>query len=361
MKRASLELFARSFRALFVCLLISPLAFAFAQVTVHFTGSITDSSGAALPGASIAIRNEQTDQLTTATSSADGTFAIDLPPGLYTITVSAPRYAARVLRQFAIAPDTGTSLKITLNRGATAAPRAPLPPPPPPPTPVSPNPPVPFPATESAPPQPGNHSVSGRSFLVGHDAEEPGYGLYSYLLFSSTPASDEERNRDLAVIQAFVDLLNDVSDLQSNGVTKAQINVTYLLVTENPKDKIPPADWVLTHYDYPRAKVLLRIFHHNVLGGPYVASSLTPLSQSATAPGHHLWQDMTHVPAAVAASWEKEFERRAARPEFWAPDTRDQALLALRDFISNSASGLTEVDAASASFKTMLTTWLSWK
>jgi hypothetical protein len=360
MKLPSPEIFARSFRAALVCLLLSLSALAFAQVTVRLTGSVTDSSGAALSGVSISIRNEQTDRRTTATSSADGTFAIDLPPGLYTITASAPRYATRVFRQFAVAPESTSSLKIDLSHAATAAARPPEPPPPPP-TPVSPNPPVPFPASESAPPQPGEHSVSGRSFLVGHDPEEPGYGLYSYLLFSSAPASDDEKKRDLAVIQAFVDLLNDVSDLQSNGVAKGQINVTYLLVTETPKDKVPAADWVLSHYDFPRAKVLLRIFRHNVLGGPYVASSLTPLSQSAIAPDHHLWQDMTHVPAAVAASWEKEFERRAARPEFWAPDTRDQALLALRDFISNAASGLTEVDAASASFKSMLATWLTWK
>jgi hypothetical protein len=359
MKLASPEIWARSLCAALVCLLLSLSALTFAQVTVHFTGSIADSSGAALSGVSISFRNEQTDQLTTATSSADGTFAIDLPPGLFTITVSAPRYATRVFRQFAVAPETKTSLKIALSRAPTAAARKPESPRPTP-TPVTPAP-VPFPAADSAPPQPGDHSVSGRSFLLSHDPEEPGYGLYSYLLFSSAPASDDEKKRDLAVIQAFVDLLNDVSDLQSNGVGKGQINVTYLLVTEAPRDKIPPADWVLSHYDFPRAKVLLRIFHRNVLGGPYVASALAPLSQSGIAPDHHLWQDMTHVPAAVAASWEKEFERRAARPEFWAPDTRDQALLALRDFISNSASGLTAVDAASTSFKSMLATWLTWK
>jgi hypothetical protein len=360
MKLASPEIFARSLGVVLVCLLLSLSVPAFAQGTVHFTGSVTDSSGAALSGVSISIRNAQTDQLTTATSSADGTFASDLPPGLFTITVSAPRYATRVFRQFAIAPETKTALKIVLSRAPTAAARPPEPQRPTP-TPVSPNPPVPFPAAESAPSQPGDHSVSGRSFLLSHDPEEPGYGLYSYLLFSSAPASDDEKKRDLAVIQAFVDLLNDVSDLQSNGIGKGQINVTYLLVTEAPRDRVPPADWVLSHYDFPRAKVLLRIFHRNVLGGPYVASALTPISRSAIAPDHHLWQDMTHVPAAVAASWEKEFERRATRPEFWAPDTRDQALLALRDFISNSASGLTAVDAASASFKSMLATWLSWK
>jgi hypothetical protein len=234
------------------------------------------------------------------------------------------------------------------------------PPPPPPPSPAGADH-APRPTTAARPPASADHSVSGRSFLVGNTAEEPGFGLYSYLLFSSEPVSDEDKQRDLAVIKAFVELLSDVADLQGAGMDKSNLNVTYLLVVDTPQDKVPGPDWILSHYDYARAKVLLHLFHHDVLGGPYVASCLTPLSQGGAAPAQHLWQDMSHVSGSLAASWEKEFERRAGRKDFWAFDTRNQALLGLRDFIATTASALPEVTTASADFKTMLADWLSWK
>jgi hypothetical protein len=364
MKLPNLKKLAPALRSLlFLSLLLSLPVLAFSQATTRVAGTVTDSSGAVLPGASITAQNEQTGQTTTAVSGADGTFSIDLPAGFYTVTVSASRYASYVLRKFAATVGAARSLSFTLERAHPKKARRPQgegnapserpsennnPPPPPP-------------KTAARPPTAGDHSTSGRSFLVGNDVEESGYGLYSYLLFSSAPANDDEKQRDLAVIQAFVGLLSDVSDLQSSGLTKSDINVTYLLVVETPHEKIPAPDWVLSHYDFARAKVLLHLFHHDVLGGPYVASCLTPLSQGGAAPEHHLWQDMTHVPAAVAASWEKEFERRATRQDFWAPDTRNQSLLGLRDFISTAASGLASVNTASADFKTMLADWVSWK
>jgi hypothetical protein len=356
-----------AFRILFLfCLLLSLPALASSQVIVRLTGSVIDSSGAALPGARITAQNEQTDQTTSAVSGADGKFIMELPAGVYTIAVSAPRYATYVQKQFAASAGAANSLNISLARQVmmkdghpphtgeaslpTERPGAmPMPPP------------SPRPPTAARPPSAADHSVSGRSFLVGNDAEESGYGLYSYLLFSSAPVSDEEKQRDLAVIQAFVDLLSDVSDLQGAGISKSNLNVTYLLVVDTPQEKVPSPDWVLSHYDFPRAKVLLHLFHHDVLGGPYVASCLTPLSQPGAAAEHHLWQDMSHVPVGLAASWEKEFERRATRQDFWAPDTRNQALLGLRDFISNAGSGLAEVNTASVEFKTMLAEWVSWK
>jgi uncharacterized protein YjdB len=63
------------------------------------------------------------------------------------------------------------------------------------------------------------------------------------------------------------------------------------------------------------------------------------------------------LPPAPAATTSNSFGRRNSsagppRHDFWAADTRNQALLGLRDFIST---------AASADFKTMLADWLSWK
>jgi hypothetical protein len=313
------------------------------------TGRVSDPSGAAVSGAHVSAFNELTDQSVSADTGPDGSFSIELPPATYRIIVSAAEFERYTLSSFALTVGASRSLDVTLQ----------------PPHPTMARPPSPLPRTAGdRPPTAAARapSVSGRSFLAGADSEEPGYGLYSYLLFGTAPGSEDEKQRDLAVIQAFVKLLNDVSDLQSQpGMTKSDINVTYLLVADRPPEKLPSPDWILSHYDFPRAKVLLRVFNRDVFGGPYVASSLTPLSQSDAAPEHYLWQDMSHVPAALAGSWEEEFERRARKSDFWALDKRNQEILGLRDFISNAATGLAAVNIASADFKTMLGGWLSWK
>jgi iron complex outermembrane receptor protein len=59
-----------------------------AQSEGRITGVVRDSSGAAVPGAAIAITNQATSASQTATSSGDGTFAVSLPPGTYSVTVA---------------------------------------------------------------------------------------------------------------------------------------------------------------------------------------------------------------------------------------------------------------------------------
>ena len=203
--------------------------------------------------------------------------------------------------------------------------------------------------------------MTGRSFLSAGDLEEPGFGLYSYLLLASAPANDEEKDRDLAVLGAFLQLLSDVGELESSGAAKSDLNVTYLLLTERPAVKLPPADWVLAHYDFPRAKVLLHLFGQDLLGGPYVTSTLSPLSRASSAPDHHLWQNMTHVNKNVAASWVQEFERRASHQDFWDPDRRNETILKLRDFITTAATALSLTVEGAEKFNKMLDDCLGWK
>src|SRR5450759_4437811 len=75
---------------------ISLLAFgpAWAQVsTSSITGLVTDSSGAAMPGASVQAKNEDTGVMHEGTTTATGNYSFaSLPPGPYTITVSKPGF-----------------------------------------------------------------------------------------------------------------------------------------------------------------------------------------------------------------------------------------------------------------------------
>jgi len=60
---------------------------AYAQTPASFRGTVRDQTGAAVPGATVAIRNERTGEVREVVSGADGSYvAPNLKPSLYTIT-----------------------------------------------------------------------------------------------------------------------------------------------------------------------------------------------------------------------------------------------------------------------------------
>ena len=74
----------------------------FAQgITGTITGTVTDTSGAAVPGATVTIRNLDTNLVTTTTSSEVGTYTVThLLPGRYSVKVDKVAY--KVFQQDAI-------------------------------------------------------------------------------------------------------------------------------------------------------------------------------------------------------------------------------------------------------------------
>jgi Carboxypeptidase regulatory-like domain len=83
---------------------LAPLSFASAQqsaATVH--GTVTDPSGAVIPGATVTF-TPATGKAILATSQSDGTFALtNVPPGLYSETVTMPGFASFVKLNLRIA------------------------------------------------------------------------------------------------------------------------------------------------------------------------------------------------------------------------------------------------------------------
>lgn len=323
--------------------------------TFRISGRISDSSGAVIAGAKVVAKNNATGSQFSAMSGADGSYSIAAVAGDYTITISAAGFTTEIRNGVVVAPGEAASFDVSLQSDRPAQPphgafaRPPAPPPPPPRAPAPPR-------AAVAP-----RITSGRSFLVGNTVEEAGFGLYSYILLGAEPASDEEKMRDLAVINAFVQGLSDTASLQGAGLPKNELNVTYFLLTADPPASPPMAQWVLDHYNFPRAKAILAATDRSLLTGPYVISALVPMSGIAAAPDHLLVQNMSHVTSDVAASWVQEFEKRAARKNFWAPDTRDQAILDLRTFVSNAAVGTAIVGEGAGDFKSLLAQWISWK
>jgi hypothetical protein len=147
--------------------------------------------------------------------------------------------------------------------------------------------------------------LSGRHYLLPGDIESPGYGLYSYLLFSSPPRTDEERNRYLKTIEACLPVLQDVDDFLRRHVRRRNLNATYIPLKHVPDPGKSNGDWsgsVLAAYDYAAAQILLARIQQTRQGGPYLVSVLKPLSEPGVSA--HLWEDLTGVVPDLAWNWQ---------------------------------------------------------
>ena len=71
-----------------VWLLSATLAFAQTQITTAvIQGTVTDATGAVLPGVTVEVKNVDTNSSQSRTTDSDGRFVfLQLPPGRYTVT-----------------------------------------------------------------------------------------------------------------------------------------------------------------------------------------------------------------------------------------------------------------------------------
>ena len=93
-------------QALFICLLVVVTSWdvcAQSASTGALTGTVTDSTGAVLQNAQIALRNNGTGEARTAITDQDGAYRFSLlPPGEYEVTVEAVGFAPLVVREVLI-------------------------------------------------------------------------------------------------------------------------------------------------------------------------------------------------------------------------------------------------------------------
>ena len=93
---------------------------ALAQVTGSIAGTVRDSSGAVLPGATVTLRGPSLQrESVTATTNPDGTYRLVLvPPGAYTVTVELSGFATNTRAGVGVAVNQQTTLDVTLAVGA---------------------------------------------------------------------------------------------------------------------------------------------------------------------------------------------------------------------------------------------------
>src|SRR5260370_42383320 len=85
------------------------------------TGTVTDPTGAVVPGAPITLTNEETGVIRRASSGANGVFAIvDLQPGNYRLHVEAAGFAAMDRTGLALYANRVVNVDLQLSLGTSA-------------------------------------------------------------------------------------------------------------------------------------------------------------------------------------------------------------------------------------------------
>src|SRR6202051_786453 len=91
---------------------------ALGQFGASVNGTVEDQTGAVVPGATVTLTNQATQQTRTATSSASGAYEFtELAPGSYNLTATAKGFKSASLTNVAVAAETPRTANVTLATG----------------------------------------------------------------------------------------------------------------------------------------------------------------------------------------------------------------------------------------------------
>jgi hypothetical protein len=181
----------------------------------------------------------------------------------------------------------------------------------------------------------GEKLVSTRRYLLPGESEEPGYGLYSYLLLSNAPMDHEEKDRYVKTVEAYLLLLQDLDEYLGRHVRPSRLNATYIPLKKRPEPGHSNAEWaanVLAVYDYTAAELLLSQLEKSYLKGPYLVSALKPLSEMNTP--LDLFEDFTGVVPALVAERVRFFKFLAAQERSWSEASLERLAHTLHNLVA---------------------------
>ncbi len=93
-------------------------AAAHAQFRASIQGTVTDSTGAVIPNASVTLKDGDTGKVLTAIANASGTYNFDaLANDHFTITASAPGFKQQVISDYTLNPDQANAVSLRLDIG----------------------------------------------------------------------------------------------------------------------------------------------------------------------------------------------------------------------------------------------------
>ncbi len=94
---------------------------AFGQFGSSLNGTVQDSTGAVVPGATVTLTNTSTQQKRTATSSGNGTYNFaELSPGSYDVMAAAANFKPATLTNVQVGGEAPRTANITLDTGGTS-------------------------------------------------------------------------------------------------------------------------------------------------------------------------------------------------------------------------------------------------
>jgi hypothetical protein len=103
----------------FFCLAVAASAFAQGGgATTSLSGTVTDTSGAVIPGASVAVKSNSTSTQFEAVTNENGHFTVpSVDPGSYSVTVTLMGFKTAVLGDVRVNASTPATVKVTLEVG----------------------------------------------------------------------------------------------------------------------------------------------------------------------------------------------------------------------------------------------------
>jgi hypothetical protein len=195
---------------------------------------------------------------------------------------------------------------------------------------------APSPASSPANRDLGLARVTGRHLLPTGVPEEPGFGLYSYLLFGE-PENAQNRDRYVAILRQALVEVSSLAGILANKPDIRGINVLYIPVRSviQVDESVPDraAELILKAYDFPRAQLLLASIDDHYQKGPYFVSRLTPIRFGKEVPRPYLFQDMSRADPSLASDWVRRFLSQAAREEPWNENGVESFALRFRNEI----------------------------
>ena len=91
---------------------------AFAQFGSSLSGTVLDPSRSAIPNATVTLTNAATEQMQSATTNATGFYRfVELPPGTYSVTVTAEGFKKNSLTDLALAAESPRDVDVILQPG----------------------------------------------------------------------------------------------------------------------------------------------------------------------------------------------------------------------------------------------------
>ena len=107
--------------AIFVFAVLSFVTAAHAQFGASLRGTISDPSGAVIPGATVTLTNKETNQVKTSQSDASGIYTFNaLAPGSYSVTAQRQGFKKKEIAQVVLIPEQPNALDVQMELGDVA-------------------------------------------------------------------------------------------------------------------------------------------------------------------------------------------------------------------------------------------------